>query len=383
MSRRIPLSLPDITQLEVDAVVDVLRSGRFGDESIIQQFEHACARRTGRREAVAVASGTSALHCCLVACGVGPEDEVITTPFAPPAATLAIMQTGARPVFVDVDTKTMSMDRTMLESAITPRTRAIVSCEALGHSAGLEEIERIAQRHELILLENACEGFGGMNSGRAVGSFGRASCFSFHVGEQITTGEGGMILTDDDRLADLCRSLRNYGRDMMGLPVTVRMGFSCRFNPLGAALGVAQLARLDQIIERRRRVAREYFDRLIDYGYVTLPTIPEDLSVSWYTFVVRLNDLFEPGDRDQIILEMYRDGIECGIHYAPPVHLHPHVARTLGTRRGDFPVCEYISERTIALPIFASLSSDEVDQVCDSLDRAIEKVLMGRCKGRF
>lgn len=246
----------------------------------------------------------------------------------------------------------------------------------------MEQIEQIAGKHELTFLENACDGFGGSHDGRAIGSYGRASCFSFHPFKPITSAEGGMIVADDSRFAALCRSLRDHGRDGSNWPAIARMGFSYRMSELHAALGMAQLSRLADISERRRKVAGEYFDRLMDYRYVALPTIPGDVVMSWFAFVVRLNDLFEPGDRENILKAMLADGIECGAYF-PPAHLERHVVERLGTRRGDYPVCEYISERTLALPLFPSMTRAQVQQVCDSLDRAIELVLMGRCKGRF
>ena len=378
----IPLSVPDITQVEIDAVTDVLRSGALIDGPQVEEFERACALRVGRREAVAVGSGTAALHCCLCACGIAAGDEVITTPFSFVAAANGILLLDAKPVFSDIHPQTLNLDPAKLEAAITPRTRAIIAGEALGHPGGMEEIEQIARRHELVLLENACEGLGAKTAGRSVGTFGRASCLSFHARKQITTGEGGMILTDDDRFADLCRTLRNHGREREAWPSHARMGFSYRMDAMSAALGLAQISRIDEIMDRRRRVAREYFRRLIDNRYLTLPTIPETVAMSWYTFVVRLNDLFEPGDREEVINEMRGDGIECASHFAP-VHLQPHIAQKQNDKPGEFPVCEYIAQRTIALPLYSALSSDQIERVCESLDRAIEKVLMGRCKGRF
>src|SRR5205823_4824211 len=203
---------PDITQLEIDAVLDVLHTPTLSIGPRLEAFEAACAKVAGRRHAVGVSSGTAGLHCALVAAGVGPGDEVITTPFSFVASANAILFVGATPIFVDIDTKTLNMDVAKVAAAITSRTKAIVAVEVYGHPGGMIELEQLAQRHELILIEDACEGFGGylaMPAGqRPIGSFGRAGVFSFYTIKQITTGAGGMIVTDVGYLAATCLPLR-------------------------------------------------------------------------------------------------------------------------------------------------------------------------------
>lgn len=382
MSHAIPLSAPQITQQDIDAVAEALRSGTLSMGPKTDAFELACARATGRSHAVAVCSGTAALHCALAGLGLGENDEIITSPFSYIATTNCILYTRAKPVFVDINPQTLNIDASKAEAAITPCTRAILAVAALGHPGGMDELEQLARRHELTLIEDACEGLGAALAGRPAGSFGRVSCISFSASQQITAGEGGAVVTDDDRLAEICRSLRNQGRDGTGWLTHQRLGFNYRISELNAALGHCQLLRAVQLLEQRRQAAREYFDRLIENRYITLPTIPEQITMSWFAFAVRLNDLFEPGDRDEIMRDLRSEGIGCGNYY-PVTHLAPHVMQQLGTRRGDFPVAEYIAERTIVLPLFASITAAQIDRVCDELDRAIEKVLMGRCKGRF
>ncbi len=382
MGNLIPLAAPDITSREIDAVSDVLRSGSLTGGGRLEEFEGLCAKYAGRREGIAVSSGTAAMHCMLLASGIGGGDEVITTPFSYPSTANCILTVGAKPIFVDINPTTLNLDPAAVEAAITPKTRAIIAVESLGNPGGLEELEQLARRHEIMMFENACEGFGSRLDSRAVGSFGRASCLSFYATKQITTGEGGMILTDDDRFAAACRTLRNHGREDSSGATCARLGFSYRMSEINAALGLAQIGRLEEILQKRRSAARAYFGKLIDNRYVTLPTIAENVRIGWYAFVVKLNDLFERGDRDEMINQMHSGGVETSGLF-PPVHLQPHIMEAAGTRRGMFPVCEFVAERTLALPLFTTITPTQVDRVCEVLDEAIEKVLMGRCKGRF
>jgi len=381
MGQTIPLSKPDITQREIDAVVDVLHTDTLSIGPKILEFEAACAQVAGRRQGIAVSSGTAGLHCAMLAAGVGPGAEVITTPFSFVASANCALFVGAKPVFVDIDPKTLNIDVAKVAEAITPRTKAIVGVEAFGHPGGMAELEQVARQHELALIEDACEGFGGASGKRPIGSFGRGSVLAFYPNKQITTGEGGMIVTDDDTFAATCRALRNQGREGMAWLAHQRLGYNYRMSEINAALGVAQVSRLEEILEGRRRVAREYMERLMTSRYLILPTLDADTAMSWFVFVVRLCDLFEPGDRDEVMKQLRAEGIGCN-NYFPPIHLQPYMAEATGHKPGDFPVCEYVSARTLALPFFTRMTSRQVAQVCTTLERILEKVLMTR-KGRF
>jgi perosamine synthetase len=381
MSREIPLARPDITQREIDAVVDVLQSDVLSIGPKIEEFERLVAKLAGRRHGVGVSSGTAGLHCCMIAAGIGEGHEVITTPFSFVASTNCILYVGAKPVFVDIDPKTLNLDVTKVKDAITPRTKAIVAVEVFGHPGGMVELEQIARQHELVLIEDCCEGFGGYDAKRPIGSFGRVGVFGFYPNKQITTGEGGMIITDDDAFAGLCRSLRNQGREGMAWLAHNRLGFNYRLDEMSAAVGVAQMHRLDEILDKRRKVARMYMERLMTSRYVIIPTLGADELMSWFVFVVKLNDLFEVGDRDEVIEDLRADGIGCS-NYFPPIHLQPYIAQKFGHKPGDFPVTEYVAARTLALPFFGKMNRSQVNHVCDALEEALEKTLMGR-KGRF
>jgi perosamine synthetase len=381
MAAPIPLSSPDITQREIDAVVEVLQTPTLSIGPMIEKFEKHCAEIAGRRYGVGVSSGTAGLHCAMIAAGFKPGDEVITTPFSFVASTNCILYVGATPKFVDIDPKTLNLDVSKLAGALTPKTRGIVAVEAFGHPGGMIEVERFARQHELVLIEDSCEGFGARISDRPIGSFGRASVFGFYPNKQITTGEGGMIVTDDDVFAAMCKSLRNQGRDGMSWLAHARLGYNYRLSEINAALGVAQCQRIDEILANRRRVAHEYMNRLMDNRFLILPTLQDDTHMSWFVFVVRLNDLFEPEDRDQVIQQLRAEGVGCS-NYFPPIHLQKYMAERFGYAAGDFPVCEFVSARTIALPFFGQLASSQVHRVCDTLDRILDRTLMNR-KGRL
>jgi perosamine synthetase len=377
----IPLSQPDIAPADIEAVIEVLQGSTLSIGPKIEEFEKGCAKIAGRRHGVGISSGTAGLHAVMVAAGIKAGDEVITTPFSFVASANCILYCGAKPVFADIDPRTLNLDPDKAAAAITPKTKAIVAVEAFGNPVGMIELEQVAQKNELILIEDACEGFGGQFAKRPVGSFGRAAVFGFYPNKQITTGEGGMIVTDDDIFADLCRSLRNQGRDGMNWLAHARLGYNYRLSEISAALGVAQIARLDDILENRRRVAQAYMERLMTNRYLILPTLMDDTHMSWFVFVVRLNDLFESGDRDQIIRDLRAQGIGCS-NYFPPIHLQPYIQQMMGTKAGDMPICEYVAARTLALPFFTRMTGRQVERVCDELESVLDKSLTAR-KGRF
>ena len=263
----IPLSAPDITQREIDAVVEVLHTPTLSIGPRVVEFEEKVAKVVRRRHAVAVSNGTCGLHLAMLAAGIKPGDEVITTPFSFVASANCILYVDAKPVFVDIDPKTLNMDVNKVPGAITTRTKAIVGVEAFGHPGGMPELEQLAQKNELLLIEDCCEGFGGsvgIGPGmRPIGSFGRAGVFGFYPNKQITTGEGGMIVTDDDNFANACRALRNQGREGMSWLAHQRLGYNYRLSEINAAMGAVQVDRLEEILAARRNVARMYMDRLM------------------------------------------------------------------------------------------------------------------------
>ncbi|MBX3407860.1 MAG: DegT/DnrJ/EryC1/StrS family aminotransferase [Phycisphaeraceae bacterium] len=408
----IPLSRPDITNAEIDLVVQTMKSGRLALGPMAEKFEQAVAASADRAHGVAVSSGTAGLHLALLALGIGPGDEVITTPFSFVASANCILYVGAKPVFVDVCPRTLNMDPEKLAAAITPRTKAIVAVETFGNPAYMDEYEAIAQRHEIPLVEDCCEALGVSHRGRRAGSFGRIGVLAFYPNKQITTGEGGCIVTDDRRLANLCRSMRNQGRAIAdarerpsaaeaGAAPTAgaigggggsvgswlsheRLGYNFRMSELNAALGVAQMRRLDEIIRKRQHVANMYFKRLSGHHDLILPTLLPETEMSWFVFVVRLGG---PGawtrdERDRIIAGLRRHEIGAS-DYFPCIHTQPFyeaLAREgqVRGRAGDFPIAESVSTRTIALPFFNDLTERDVDIVCGTLELMMSRENLGR-----
>ena len=369
---QIPLSRPDITEREIEAVCAVIRTPNLSLGPKLAEFEAAFAEYVGRKRAVAVNSGTSGLFLCILALEIGPGDEVITTPFTFIASATSIMMAGATPVFVDIDTATLNIDPAKIESAITNKTKAVLPVEVFGSPAGFDKISQIAQKHNLTILEDSCEALGSALHERKVGTFGTMSVFAFYPNKQITTGEGGMILTDDDDLADICVSLRNQGRGKGSAWLShERLGYNFRLSDINCALGIAQLSRLDEIKAKRKQVAKWYQEMLADDDRLIVPTEPPGCNVSWFVFVVRLADNFSLKQRNKILDTMNAKGIQVGDYFSP-VHLQPFMVEKYGYKQGDFPVTESVSERTIALPFYNNLTKDEVAIVCKTLKQVLD-----------
>ncbi len=389
MIEEIPLSKPDITDEERRLVDMVLRSDRLASGPMVEEFETLVARRSGRRRAVAVNSGTSGLHLALAALGIGPGDEVITTPFSFIASSNCILFVGATPVFVDIDPVSLNIDPERIERAITPRTKAILAVEVFGNPAHMDACRVIAAKYEIPLIEDCCEGLGGVWRGRPIGSFGRVGVFGFYPNKQITTGEGGMIVTDDDNIADACVSMRNQGRattpptgressPTLGMPfLHDRLGYNYRLPDINAALGVGQMRRLDDILERRDIVANTYMRLLMDTPDLVLPTIDRDTRMSWFVFVVRLADRYTAEERDRVIAGLRRHDIGAAAYF-PCIHLQPFYRERFGFRPGDFPIAERVGQRTLALPFHTRLSARAAGHVAGTLKLMIERENLGR-----
>ena len=373
-NRSIPLSRPDVSEADVEAVAAVLRSGRLSLGPVGPQFEAAFAKAVGAKHAVAVSSGTAALHLCLIALGIGPGDEVITTPFSFVASANCILYVGARPIFVDIDEHTLNLDPARLEAAVSERTRAILPVHVFGRPCAMDTIMAIADRHGLVVVEDACEALGARFGGRAVGTFGRAGTFAFYPNKQMTTGEGGMVVTDDDAIAELCRSLRNQGRGGTGWLEHERLGFNYRLSDMQSALGLSQLRRLPELLRRRAQVAQWYREVLADVEEIILPPPPaETTEMSWFVFVVRLADEFTGEDRNRLLQELRSRGIECS-NYFPPIHLQPYFREKFGFAPGSFPVTERVAARTVALPFHGGLTRSEVSTVARAVREAVARI---------
>jgi perosamine synthetase len=369
----VPLSGPDITDQEIQAVTSVLRSGRLSIGKRLEAFEAAVATRAGREHGIGTSSGTTGLHLCVRALGIGKGDEVITTPFSFIATTNCLLFERARPKFVDIDPVSYNLDPQALEAAITGRTKAVLPVEVFGNMAHFDRYEQIARKHNLAIIEDCCEALGAVRDDGPAGSFGDCGVFAFYPNKQITTAEGGIIVTDDDRLADLCRSLRNQGRDSAEWLSHARLGYNYRLSELHAALGEVQMRRLDELLARRRHAASLYDQALRDLEEIHLPPMHDRARASWFVYVIRLADRFSQADRDAVLEHLRKSGIGCNPYFVP-IHLQPYIRKMLGTREGDFPVTEAVAARTIALPFFSGLTEDHVQRVKKALTSALAAI---------
>lgn len=366
----IPLSAPDINEDDIRAVVSVLRTSRLSRGPQLERFEAAMAAYIGAPHAIAVSSGTAALHLALVALGIGIGDEVIVPSFAFVAVANAVRYAGARPVLVDVGADSLNLSPNGVEAAITLRTRAIIAVHTFGRPADLPALLDIAQRHQLYLIEDACEAIGAEIGGRRVGSFGDAGVFGFYPNKQITTGEGGVVVTQHAEAANRIRALRNHGRyeapaagaDAAGPWLDhAELGYNYRLPEMQCALGLSQLSRIDAILARREAIARRYAELLAGDKGLQLPALEvPGQKLSWFAYVVRVLE----GDRDRVLRLLTEAGIGAG-RYFGPIHLQPAYAAF----REAKPLLntELAAARTLALPFFNHITEEQVRRVCGVL----------------
>jgi perosamine synthetase len=372
---QVHLSRPDISEEEIEAVCAVLRTPNLALGPKLAEFENALAEYVGRKRAVAVNSGTSGLFLCMLALGIGQGDEVITTPFTFIASATCIMMAGGEPVFVDIDPASLNIDPAKIEGKITGKTRAILPVEVFGNPTGMDRVCEIAQKNDLVVIEDSCEALGSALNAKRVGTFGTMSVFAFYPNKQITTGEGGMILTDDDDLADMCVSLRNQGRGQGGGWLShERLGYNFRLSDINCALGIVQLSRIEQIKAKRRQVAEWYQEMLAGDDRLIVPVEPDGCDMSWFVFVVRLAGGYSLMQRNKILEAMRGRNIEVS-NYFPPVHLQPFMSERFGFKQGDFPISEAVCKSTIALPFYNNLTKDEIALVCRTLREVLDENL--------
>jgi perosamine synthetase len=374
MEMKVNLSRPDITEAEIEAVCQVLRSPNLSLGPKLREFEQAFEQYIGVKHAIAVNSGTSGLFLCAKAMGWGPGDEILVTPFTFICSVTVPMMVGATPVFVDIDPVSLNMDPSKIEEKITEKTKAILPVAVFGNPAGMDEICRIAEKHNLAVLEDSCEALGSTLHGKKVGTFGKMSAFAFYPNKQITTGEGGIILTDDDDLAALCVSLRNQGRGRGGGWLAHdRLGYNYRLSDINCALGIVQLSRIDEFIEKRGKVAQLYQQCLADEDRLIVPQVPADSCMSWFVFVVRLAEQYTQEHRNTVLKKMLDRGIQVS-NYFPPVHLQPFIAEQYGCKVGDMPVTDTVVKGTLALPFHNTLTEPEVQLVCKELKVSLSEL---------
>lgn len=347
---------------EIDAaVLGVLASAQYVLGEEVAQFEREFAAYCGTKHAIAVNTGTSALHLALLAAGVGPGDEVVTVPFTFVATASAICYSGATPVFVDVEPVTLTMDPQKLEAAITPRTKAILPVHLYGQMADLDAIKAIADRHGIPVIEDACQAHGAEDKGRRAGSIGVSGCFSFYPGKNLgACGEGGIVVTNDDDHAKTIRMLRDWGQEQRYHHAL--KGFNYRMDGIQGAILRVKLRHLEDWTEARRAHAKRYSSLLKGSPEVEVPVELEDRRHVYHVYAVRCRD------RDALQRHLQAEGIQTGLHYPIPVHLQKAHA-DLGYKPGDFPVSEAAARNVLSLPIYPEMSVRQVEQVAAAMEQ--------------
>ncbi len=389
-SYKVPMSSPDLTDAEREAVAAVMRTPNLSMGGEIAAFEDTIRHLTGCQHAIGVNSGTAALHLSVRAAGITENDRVITTPFSFVASTNVLLFERAVPVFVDVDPCTGNIDPAQVRRAVADLTnseaaarrwlprrgaeqpgvlKAILPVDVFGQPADLDPLCETAARYGLRLIEDSCEALGATYKGRQAGTYGDMGVFAFYPNKQITTGEGGMIVTNDEQAAALMRALRNQGRAPGDTWLShTYLGYNYRLDELSAALGRVQMTRLDALLDRRQQVADWYAQRLAHVPGLEAPqVIPTTTRMSWFVYVVR----FAPGlERDQIARRLDAAGIPARPYFLP-IHLQPYMVERFGYQEGDFPVTEDLGRRGLALPFSGVMSEAQVDLVCRTLAEVI------------
>ncbi|HXM72006.1 MAG TPA: DegT/DnrJ/EryC1/StrS family aminotransferase [Candidatus Dormibacteraeota bacterium] len=360
----IPLAHPEIGEEEKRAVLRVLESGQLAQGPVVAEFEEAFARWIGVKHAVAVSSGTAGLHLALLAHGIGNGDEVITTPFTFIASANSVLFTQAKPVFADVEPETLCIDPTLVERAITPRTRAILPVHLYGHPAAMPELADIARRHSLVLIEDACQAHGATVNGTKVGALGHTSVFSLYPTKNMTSGEGGFVTTDDPAIASAVRTLRQHGESERYHHSV--LGYNFRMTDVAAAIGLAQLARLDGFNAARRRNAHELSAGLTGILGLALPIERAGYGHAFHQYTVRVAH-----HRDRLKAALSERGIGSGVYYPVPLHRQP-VYTDRGYGGQSFPVSERLAQEVLSLPVHPALTDSDRLRIVRAVQEEME-----------
>jgi perosamine synthetase len=374
----VPLSSPDIVEKDIEAVVGVMKTRFLSIGPKVVEFEERMSEYVGTKYAVAVNSGTSALHLIIRGMGIGEGDVVITTPFSFIASSNCILFEGARPLFVDIEEETLNLDADKVEEKLESmgreeleKVKALLVVDAFGQPADWDRFRQIGKKYNLRLIEDSAEALGAEYKGKRAGSLGDVGVFAFYPNKQITTGEGGVLVTDNEELDRLARSMRNQGRgEGSGWLDHERLGYNYRMDELGAALGCSQMERIEEILDKRAKVARMYGEKLAEVEGVQVPYIAPYVSLmSWFVYVIRLDVKI---NRDRVIKYLNEQGVQCKPYFTP-IHLQPFYRKMFGYKEGDFPVTEDVTGRTIALPFFTNLKEEQINYVVERLKEGFKK----------
>jgi len=371
MIDKIPLAKPYLDEKEVQAVSEVLRSGKLSLGPKVLEFERSFADFIGTKFAVAVNSGTSGLHLCVKSLGLSPGDEVITTPFSFVASSNPIIFEGGVPVFADIDERTCNIDASGIERAITAKTKAILLVHLFGLPCDMEGIVKISRKKGISIIEDSCEALGATYNHKMLGTFGKSAVFAFYPNKQLTTGEGGMIVTDDQRLASLYRSWRNQGRNDSGEWLNhVAIGYNYRLDEMSCALGVEQLKKADFILKKRKEIAKRYTEVFKDVEGLITPVAESRSQRSWWVYFLRAKDGY---DRNKIIDYLNSKGVSSRGYFDPPIHLQPIYRERFGFKKRDFPIAEKVAESGFIIPFFVQISDKEISMVSRTVVEAVRR----------
>lgn len=362
--KNIPLAKPDITEKEISYVTEVMKSGILSIGTKIEQFEKMLANLATTKYAIAVNSGTSALHLIVRSLDIKQGDEVITTPFSFIASSNSILFEKATPVFVDIEANTLNMNIDEIETKITDKTKAIIAVDAFGQPINMVKLRSLAGKHKLYLIEDSAEAIGSSYLNHMAGSLADAAIYAFYPNKQITTAEGGAIVTNNEEIADLCYSMRSQGRAVTGLWLNhERLGYNYRLSELHAAIGIAQLERFDEIVKKRQQVANYYNENLKDISWIKLPYISKDVThINWFVYVIRVDKSI----RNNLMDYLMANGVGCKPYFTP-IYTQPYYIKEFGFKKGDFPITDAAGDECIAIPFYTTMTKEEADYVIETI----------------
>jgi perosamine synthetase len=378
-SALLPYGRQSIDESDIQAVVEILRSDWLTTGPKVAEFEEAMAEWVGAKYAVSFSSGTAALHAAAFAAGLQPGEEAITSPLTFAATANCVLYQGAMPVFADVVEETLNLDPELVAARITPRTKVILPVDYAGHPADLDSILQLADRDGLTVIEDACHALGAEYRGRRVGSVAHMTVFSFHPVKHLTTGEGGMVTTDNPVFAETLRRFRNHGissdarqRQNAGQwhYEMVLLGFNYRLTDIASALGLQQMKKLEANLARRRQLAARYAAEFRQMPGVFVPQTRQDVSHAWHLYPIRLDLTKLTADRGEVFRALRAENIGVNVHYIP-VHRHPYYQERFGYKGGEYPVAEDAYERLISLPMFHGISDSDVEDVIHAVSKVI------------
>lgn len=360
IQKRIQVALPYIDKSDISGVIGVLKSGYLSLGPRYIEFENKIAKYVKTKYACAVSSGTTGLHLCVRALDLKEGDEVITSPFSFISSSNCLLYERVKPVFVDIEEETFNMDPEKIEKAITKKTKAILIVHIFGQTADMDPIMKIAKKYKLKIIEDACESLGSTYKGKMAGTFGDVGVYAFYPNKQMTTGEGGMIVTNSEKIYKLCDSMRNQGRNDKGDWLAhVRLGYNYRIDEMSASLGITQLKKIEWMINKKRQIVKWYENELSNKPDVLVPKIGKYRTHSWFVYVVR----FLNNKRNSLMAELGKKSIQTK-PYMPVIHLQPFMKKMFGYRMNDFPIAEKIAAESLALPFYIGLTEKDIRHIC-------------------